>query len=222
MDVMLNSGYLDAGPVLQADSELASSGLLSVLMDELACAIIVVTLEGRVLQANSAARTSLAQSRLLQTSGMVWLLLDPDQVAAMQQAFAGAAAGVRSLLTLAGDATPLTLAVIPLAVQPTEPARVGLIFARASVHEPMMLGFFARSHGLTPTEEQVLAILCQGYPARVIAARMKVAVSTIRTHVRNMCAKTRSCGIRELVNRVAVLPPVMTPAVAGTQHSQVH
>jgi DNA-binding CsgD family transcriptional regulator len=222
MDVMLNSGYLTTGPVLKADAQLASAGLLSLLMDELACAIMVVTHEGQVVQSNSAARTGLAHSRLLKTSGVVWLLLEPDQATAMQQAFARAAAGVRSLLTLTGDAAPLTLAVIPLAGQTTEPVRVGLVFARASVHEPMMLGFFARSHGLTPTEEQVLAYLCQGDKASDIAAHMKVAVSTIRTHVRNLCTKTRSCGIRELVNRVAVLPPIMTSAGAGPQHPQVH
>jgi DNA-binding CsgD family transcriptional regulator len=30
----------------------------------------------------------------------------------------------------------------------------------------------------------------------------------VRSHVRSLCAKTRSSGVRELVNRVAVLPPV--------------
>ena len=71
-----------------------------------------------------------------------------------------------------------------------------------------MLCFFAQSHGLTATEEQVLGILCQGFSAPQIATQLKVAVSTVRSHVRSLCAKTRSSGVRELVNRVAVLPPV--------------
>ncbi len=71
-----------------------------------------------------------------------------------------------------------------------------------------MLCFFARGHNLTATEEHVLGILCQGYSAPQVASQLNVAVSTIRSHVRSLCAKTRSSGVRELVNRVAVLPPV--------------
>jgi DNA-binding CsgD family transcriptional regulator len=82
------------------------------------------------------------------------------------------------------------------------------MFARASVCESLMLCFFARSYGLTVTEEHVLGILCQGYSAPEVAEQLKVAVSTVRSHVRSLCAKTRSSGVRELVNRVAVLPPV--------------
>ena len=47
---------------------------------------------------------------------------------------------------------------------------------------------------------------------------MKVAVSTVRSHVRSLCAKTQSSGVRELINRVAVLPPV-APSV---MHEQMH
>ena len=71
-----------------------------------------------------------------------------------------------------------------------------------------MISFFARSHGLTATEEHVLGILCEGFSAPQIARQLKVAVSTVRSHVRSLCTKTRSKGVRELVSRVAVLPPV--------------
>jgi DNA-binding CsgD family transcriptional regulator len=64
----------------------------------------------------------------------------------------------------------------------------------------------------------VLGILCQGYSAPEIAVQMNVAVSTVRSHVRSLCAKTRSSGVRELINRVAVLPPV-APSV---MHEQMH
>jgi DNA-binding CsgD family transcriptional regulator len=74
-----------------------------------------------------------------------------------------------------------------------------------------MLCFFARSHGLTATEEHVLGILCHGFSAPQIAQQLNVAVSTVRSHVRSLCAKTRSSGVRELVNRVAVLPPLAPP-----------
>jgi DNA-binding CsgD family transcriptional regulator len=71
-----------------------------------------------------------------------------------------------------------------------------------------MLGFFSRKHGLTPTEQQVLGILCDGLSAPQVAEQLHVAVSTVRSHIRSMCAKTRTNGVRELVGRLAVLPPV--------------
>jgi DNA-binding CsgD family transcriptional regulator len=83
-----------------------------------------------------------------------------------------------------------------------------LVLARPTVCESLMLCFFARNHGLTGAEEQVLGFLCQGYSAPETAAQLKVAVSTVRSHVRSLCAKTGSSGMRELVSRVAVLPPV--------------
>jgi DNA-binding CsgD family transcriptional regulator len=43
-------------------------------------------------------------------------------------------------------------------------------------------------------------------------------VSTIRSHVRSICAKTRASGVREIVRRVAVLPPV----VPAFPHHAVH
>jgi DNA-binding CsgD family transcriptional regulator len=108
-----------------------------------------------------------------------------------------------------GQGPALTVAVLPLKEQESgRPSKAALVFARASVCESLMLCFFARSHGLTHTEEQVLGILCQGYSAPEIASQLNVAVSTVRSHVRALCAKTRSSGVRELVKRVAVLPPV--------------
>ena len=44
--------------------------------------------------------------------------------------------------------------------------------------------------------------------AEEIAEQLDVAVSTVRSHVRSMCAKTHSNGVRALVGQVAVLPPI--------------
>jgi DNA-binding CsgD family transcriptional regulator len=81
-----------------------------------------------------------------------------------------------------------------------------------------MLGFFARRHGITPAEELVLSSLCAGQSAPQIASQLNVAVSTVRSHVRSICAKTRTSSVRELVQRVAILPPV-APAFP---HEAVH
>jgi DNA-binding CsgD family transcriptional regulator len=91
------------------------------------------------------------------------------------------------------------------------------MLSRVGVSESGVFGAFARNHGLTHTEEQVLVFLCRCLSTPEIAIQMKVAVSTVRSHVRSLCAKTASSGVRELVNRVAILPPV-APLPLGQIH----
>lgn len=187
---------------------------LALLIDELAHGMAVATVEGRLLHANKAARHELARRRALSVRGNLLQACSPEGVSALAEALVRAADGKRSLIQLAADKGPgLTLAVLPLAGDGTgPPPRAALLFARASICETLMLCFFARGHGLTATEEQVLGILCQGLSMPQIARQLNVAVSTVRSHVRSLCTKTRSRGVRELVNRVAVLPPT-APAI---------
>jgi DNA-binding CsgD family transcriptional regulator len=208
MELLLDGVYA-AGNAPRDGANAAGSGL-ALLMDELAYGIVVTSLENRVLHANKAARLELARGRVLAVQDQLLHSGAADNEKILQEALAKVAQGKRSLITLvAADGFRLTTAVIPL--RPDHPgaaARAALMFSRASVCDPLMLCFFARSYALTATEELVLGILCQGYSAPLAAAQLKVAVSTVRSHIRSLCAKTRSSGVRELVNRVAVLPPV--------------
>lgn len=216
MELLEESGAMFAAAAVRTEPAALMQGL-SMVMDELAHGVLVVGLEGRLLHANEAARHELARRGL--SAGWPRLLqaLPEEDARALQDALQKAGEGKRSLITIgAVQAAPLTLAVLPLKAEADNvPARAALVFARASVCESLMLCFFARSQGLTAAEEQVLNILCQGYSAPEVARQLKVAVSTVRSHVRSLCAKTRSSGVRELVSRVAVLPPV---APAFWQH----
>jgi DNA-binding CsgD family transcriptional regulator len=211
MDVFASSG-IGGHALAHGDSSLGSA--LALLMDELVHGVLVATVEGRLLHANQAAQHELGRRRVLATRGNVLHTCTPENGKILQQALDKVAEGKRSLieLTAAGGAV-VTLAVLPL--KPPEESgglpHAALLFARESVCEALMLRFFARTHALTATEEHVLGILCQGYSAPQIAVQMEVAVSTIRSHVRSLCAKTQSSGVRQLVNRVAVLPPVAPP-----------
>ena len=198
---------------LLADAEVGVGSVLALLMDEFAHGVLVTTVEGRLLHANLAARHELGRQRVLGVRHSLLHACAGESAKVLQDALAKVANGKRSLIELGAQQGPgLTLAVLPLkSDRAGRPPKAALLFARASVCESLMLCFFARSHGLTATEEQVLGILCQGFSAPQIATQLKVAVSTVRSHVRSLCAKTRTSGVRELVNRVAVLPPVAPP-----------
>lgn len=209
MDIGARGGVFEEGSTVVAQDEGLGDGL-ALLMDELAHGVMVISLDGRLLHANQAARHELARRGVPGSGGRLLSGLASHEARALQDALAKVADGKRSLLTLSlGEGAALSVAVLPLKEPELgRPGKAALVFARASVCESLMLCFFARSHGLTNTEEHVLGILCQGYSAPEIATQMNVAVSTVRSHVRSLCAKTRSSGVRELVKRVAVLPPV--------------
>jgi DNA-binding CsgD family transcriptional regulator len=210
MNTLLNAGFADPA-VSHTGPEGADSSLdtLTSLIDVMAHGAAVVNEGGHIFHVNQAARTELSRNRVLgKFKGEIQAVFPADG-RALQDALAKAAKGKRSLISMVGDGVNLMVAVVPLKREAGAwDSRIALFFARTEVCESGMVGFFARTYGLTHTEEQVLLILCRGLSAPEIAVQMKVAVSTVRSHVRSLCAKTSTSGVRELVNRVAVLPPV--------------
>jgi DNA-binding CsgD family transcriptional regulator len=203
-----------SGPVMQANfarerlDGLASG--LAVLFDELAHGVLVTSIKGNVVHANQAARLELARAEIIGLHEGRLHAVDNQQERELTQALAKAETGRRSLVSLrCGTRGRMSIAVVPLrSDRPAAAPHAALVLSRSSVCDPLMLCFYARTHGLTPAEEQVLAVLCQGYSTPQAAVQLEVAVSTIRSHVRSLCAKTQAHGVRELVGQVAVLPPL--------------
>lgn len=210
MTDMLDAEFLTpAMPMTEAAVSSSSSDLLSLLMDELAYGVVVVDPRAYILHANQAGRAELARRRVLgEANGSLYALAVQDGKT-LQAALDKVANGKRSLINLRASGSELSLVLVPLKNEDGARAgRVALFFARTAVCESLVLRFFAGNYRLTATEEQVLDMLCQGFNTPDAAKHLNVAVSTVRSHVRSLCAKTQSSGIRELVSRVAVLPPV--------------
>jgi DNA-binding CsgD family transcriptional regulator len=184
-----------------------ANGGLARVMDELVHGVLLASVRGDVLHANQAAREELASREVLAVHEGRLQTADARQARVLLDALAKAQDGRRSLIDLpATTRASLSIAVVPLRAEHERP--VALFLSRASVCDTLMLCFFARTHGLTHSEEQVLAILCQGCTAPEIARKLHVAVSTVRSHVRSLCAKTQCNSVRALVRQIAVLPPL--------------
>ena len=220
MHTMPDARFSDAGlprPHSETDSG-SGPDLLALLVDELAHGVLVISAQGRILHANQAARRELAQGVVLNADQGQLQVLSPADAKAFQAALGKAGAGKRSLIRLSAQGVNFTLALVPLHRQAGAPCeRIALFLSRVGVCESGVFGSFARSHGLTHTEEQVLVFLCRCLSTPQIALQMKVAVSTVRSHVRSLCAKTASSGVRELIHRVAILPPI-APLPLGKMH----
>ena len=228
MSNMLETLFLDApSPVkhtLAVDLK-PDQNCLAMLFDQMSHAVVVISPHRHIYHANKAAHDAFDGHSVLYAHHNELRTFSPIDGKTLQAALTKASTGLRSLVKLSGSGMDLTLSVMPL-LRPVEEYeatnsesvcdRIALFFERAAICDTGMFIFFARSQGLTPTEEQVLTLLCRTMSTPDIAVELKIAVSTVRSHVRSLCIKTGSKGSRELVSRVATLPPVgMVPSTCN-------
>jgi DNA-binding CsgD family transcriptional regulator len=199
-------------------------------LDHAGRGMLLVTETGRVLHANRLARAALDAAR--DGHGETPLVLShgqlsartPSQALALSEALANAAVrGLRRLLTLGDGAHAYTLAVLPLdsadadegaaarAVLVSLPQRRSASAARrGGPMRDLALGCFARQCGLTAAETVVLEALVEGRMPTEIAQDKGVQLSTVRTQIGQLRVKTGAHSIRDLIERVTSLPPMMT------------
>jgi len=130
--------------------------------------------------------------------------------------------GLRGFLCLGEGTLSSSVAVLPLTGQrnPVDkpghgllgsavpPAYALLVFAKQQLCDESTMALFARERGLTGAESQVLAQVCKGLRPAQIARKHGVQISTVRTQLRSIRMKTCCETIRELVQKVSVLPPM--------------
>ena len=188
------------------------------MLDEIDYGMLLVDAEGQVQYCNHAARRELDGEHPLQLNGKQLGAGNPADTALLQEAIGEAQRGRRRLVTIASGGQFVAISVVPL---PDADARLGvtlLVLGKRTVCEQLSVQFYARSVALTPAETRVLNLLCDGVEPTEIATQQGVAVSTVRTQIGSIRAKTGAGSIRDLVRRVAVLPPLVgalrSPAAA--------
>jgi len=192
----------------------AAPDWLGAALDEIDYGVFVVDVDGQVAHQNRAARFDLDDTHPLELVGdqlRARASIDRDALRlALQQA---ATQGLRKLLAIGGEAQPLCVSVVPLGRSTPVPQRgqtaVLVVLGKREMCGQLSVLGYARSLGLTPTEGRVLAELCAGAAAREVAQMLGVALSTVRTHINSIRAKTGASSICSLVRQMAVLPPLM-------------
>jgi DNA-binding CsgD family transcriptional regulator len=213
-------GFIGQRPALSPQDE---SSLLACALDEIACAVLIVDGRGHLQHANLAGQALLQRGQALALHDHALTAKDLADAPKLGDALAKALKGKRSMITL-GAQQQSTVAVVPLdrhsdrspAASASSEPRIALIFSRTGMCEALMMSFFARAYSLTRAEEQVLSLLCVGHTAPEMAQQLRVGEATVRTHIRSICQKTHSNGIREVTKRLALLPPLMAAVMPGT------
>jgi DNA-binding CsgD family transcriptional regulator len=180
------------------------------MLDEIDYGMLLVSPDAQVTYLNHAARLELDGLHPLQLLGRALKTSRTQDLLALHDALGAAQRGLRKLITVGEGEHRVSLSVVPL---PNDGADGGaqtlLVLGKRQMCGQLSVQGFARSVNLTPAETRVLEHLCGGVRPTEIAQRQGVAVSTVRTQIGSIRAKTGATSIRELVRQVAVLPPLV-------------
>ena len=186
--------------------------LLAAMLNEIDYGMLLIAADLRVLHANHVANADLDERHPLRMDGRELQARHARDAAPLHEAIVGACQrSKRRLVTLGEEPQRVTIAVVPL---PTigEPAPSGalVMLGKRQVCQALSVEAFARCHKLTSTETVVLKALCSGTRPTEIAMQHGVALSTVRTQVSSIRAKTGTENISSLVRMVAMLPPMVS------------
>jgi DNA-binding CsgD family transcriptional regulator len=206
-------------PLPDGTADNALPNWFALMLDEIDYGMLLVADDRIVLHANHVARAELDAHHPLQLLGAELRARRTQDGAPLREAIGAARRrGLRRLLTLGEGAERISVAVVPLPAAAGDEALTLLVFGKRRMCEALSVHWFAREHGLTPAEARVLAALCDGAPPAQIAKAQGVAMSTVRSQIGAIRAKTGAQCIRSLVRQVAVLPPLVGALRSGALH----
>lgn len=202
-----NSGY--QGPERRLRP---ANSWLSASLDEVDYGLILVDREAQIIYLNHAAVVDLDEGHPLQQIGHRLRARCSRDVGALGTAIEAAfERGRRALLTMGEASDERCVSVVPVGPSdPDQPRACLLMLGKRRQGSDLAVQGYARAYGMTGSEARVLQALCQGMAPGEIARRHDVAISTIRTQIGSIRAKTGAASIRDLVHQVATLPPLMS------------
>lgn len=188
--------------------------LLAVL-DQLDHGVICQDVDGRT-QANRLATQELAEpgGPLMLRDGAL-SAVDARDASLLTRALREASTRQRRrLLEVRGPARSLTLSVVPAlgAATEGEPVPALVMLPRSGLCSTLATQWFASTNGLSAAESHVLSELLSGRDPAGIAISNGVAISTVRTQICSIKAKTSTRTLRHLLILAARLPPLVPVA----------
>ena len=185
---------------------------LMAALDEVDYGIFLLDGEAQVQHVNHTARAELDGDHPLQLVGLTLRAREPRDATHLQRALDDASRrGLRKLLTVGEGDAQVGVSIVPLRTSGDDgQAAAILVLGKRRMSGVLAVQAFARIHGLTPGETRVLLALCDGLPPAVAAAQHGVAISTVRSQIGSIRAKTGAASIRDLIHKVASLPPLMS------------
>lgn len=202
----------------------ALASLLTAMLDEVDYGMLLLDDWGRLLHLNHGARVELSTTHPLCLQEGLLTAHDAHDASTLQDVLADARRrGLRRLVTFGEGVASVTVAVVPLPLvaavgskgRPDQENAAGaghgilVMLGKRQLCESLSVEAYARMHRLTVAETAVLKALCMGQRPGEIAHSKGVAVSTVRTQIGKIRAKTGAESIAAALQQVAVLPPIV-------------
>jgi DNA-binding CsgD family transcriptional regulator len=179
------------------------------VLDELDYGIVLLSEQMRVVYCNRAARRELDGAWPIRLAGDSLCVAAADESRLYAALRAASQKGLRSMVTLRAADGACAVAVVPMPrCDGPQQASVLLMLGRRQVCEALSAHGFANGLGLTPAEREVLSHLSSQRKPTDIAKALCVALSTVRSHIASIRAKSGAASIRDLVELLARLPPL--------------
>lgn len=160
---------------------------------------LLLNVNGVLLFANMQARAELA-SGVLRTNSEDRLVTAIPALGSRWASSLFTAVSRGSAIVLLDFGPELRAVSIRRLRMPGQPSGVVLVASinRASAYDSEVLASYASLMGLTDSETEVLAQLCQGHPVDAIAQTRRVRVSTVRSHVKSILSKASKHSVRSI------------------------
>jgi DNA-binding CsgD family transcriptional regulator len=191
--------------------------LLLEILDELDYGVMLIDSKSTLHYANKAAKFALQTKRVLKTSGTTLCTVRNDQADLFSKNLLSAVKGKRSLVLFGQLASSLPISFVPMTLHVNVAGKsidsqnyIKIIIGKVSLCESISLHFFAKFFALTNAERHVLEQLSKGLNVTEIAERTSIALSTVRTQLKQIFAKTGLHTQTQLLGVLGKLPPMPT------------
>jgi DNA-binding CsgD family transcriptional regulator len=197
---------------------------MAATLDLLTAGVVLVDANGVIIHANAAALRLLDDGAVVRRVGGSLSTHDPRRAkelhtaiaAAASEAGQGQASGVaipivgRADRELVAWVLPLTHGLRNEFAAPFS-ASVAVFLRDCDAPAALPGELFIRRYGITPAESRVLMMNVQGMSAADTAEALGISQATVKTHLKNLFAKTGAHRQSDLVRlAMAALPPVIT------------
>jgi DNA-binding CsgD family transcriptional regulator len=198
------------------DRTTAQAATFGDALDGICAGLFLVDAGGQIVHANASGQAMLAQGVLLRGHGDKLMPHDTNAAQGLHEIFSSAARN-RADVGQRGGAVPLTgrdgehyvAHVLSLTagarrqVGADDSAVAAVFVQKASLDLPSPQAAIAKLYKLTPTELRVLSGIVQVGGVPEVALSMGISVSTVKTHLRRLFAKTGTDRQADLVKLVA-------------------
>jgi DNA-binding CsgD family transcriptional regulator len=177
------------------------------LLDQVGCGICVVDESMQLVYSNFRAR-EMRFARWFTDSGRLEMKAGDTGALQMRAAIASALFGKASILQTFESGNCVVVALSPIDMEHHERA-VLITSERVHLLQSATFQIYAKALRLTPKEIAVLVELTRGREPKVVAHDMNLSIETVRSHIKALLGKASAGSLRELLLRVATLPPIV-------------